>query len=213
MTGAYDGTVRIWDARSGELRATYAVATTRISSVAAHPNGQTIAVATDLGMIHFIDRATGQSSRTLAAHPTWIQSMEYTPDGSTLLTVGRQDHTVKLWRGASPQPALVLTGHTGNVERATLSPDGDRIATASVDGTARLWDARTGELLRVLHGPVTTAAFSVTGDELLTTGPRGYVVLWKVGLDPRSPAEIAAYVAEKSPWHLVEGRLELAASP
>jgi WD40 repeat protein len=30
------------------------------------------------------------------------------------------------------------------------SPDGKLIATFSVDGTARIWDARTGQLLRTL---------------------------------------------------------------
>jgi WD40 repeat protein len=83
----------------------------------------------------------------------------------------------------------------------------------SVDGTARLWDARTGELLRIIDGPSTTALFRPGTDELLTTGRHGYAVAWSTALDARSPAEIAAYVASRSPWELVEGRLQLRSHP
>src|SRR5207253_2177975 len=129
--------------------------------------------------------------------------------GARLLTVGRQDHTVKLWREPFDTP-IVFSGHTGNVQRASLSPDGKRVATAAVDETVRIWDASNGELLRVIHGPSHTAAFRPRGDELLTTGNRGYAVVWRVSLDDRAPSEVAAYVAERSPWRLVDGRLHLA---
>ncbi|WP_043432958.1 hypothetical protein, partial [Cystobacter fuscus] len=34
---------------------------------------------------------------------------------------------------------VVLRGHEGGVRSATFSPDGQRVVTASLDGTARLW--------------------------------------------------------------------------
>jgi hypothetical protein len=33
--------------------------------------------------------------------------------------------------------------------------------------------------------------------------------MWSTALDRRTPAEVAAYVAERSPWKLVDGRLRL----
>lgn len=61
------------------------------------------------------------------------------------------------------------------------SPDGTRIATAGADGTARIWDANTGEELAVLRGnasSVMDVAFSTDGDRVVTAGQDGTVRIW-----------------------------------
>jgi WD40 repeat protein len=45
---------------------------------------------------------------------------------------------------------LTLKGHTGPVLSVKFSPDGKMIATSSLDGTTRIWDAATGENLLML---------------------------------------------------------------
>ena len=52
----------------------------------------------------------------------------------------------------SPHPALklrhTLLGHTDNVYRMTLSPDGQILASPSYDNTVRLWDVESGRNLK-----------------------------------------------------------------
>ncbi|HEY6459396.1 MAG TPA: hypothetical protein VIY73_04570, partial [Polyangiaceae bacterium] len=210
LTGDYVGVLREWDAATGALRAEHPITPARIASLAASPDGKTVAVASETGTVFFVDRATGATERTLDAHGCWIQSMTWGDGGTALVTVGRQDHTLKIWHPPSAVP-VVLSGHTAQGERASFSANGRRIASVSDDGTARLWDTRTGELLRVIPGPSTTATFRPGSDELLTTGAQGYEVVWNTALDERSPDAIAAYVASHSPWKLVDGRLVLEA--
>jgi hypothetical protein len=72
-------------------------------------------------------------------------------------------------------------GHTTKVYGVAFSPDGARLATTSRDGTARLWDARTGAPLLVLRGHtdmVQGVAFSPDGTRLATANWDGTARLW-----------------------------------
>jgi WD40 repeat protein len=51
-------------------------------------------------------------------------------------------------------PRAPLTGHDGGLWMAVFSPDGRRLATASIDGTARIWDVATGRSLFTFRGHV-----------------------------------------------------------
>ena len=70
---------------------------------------------------------------------------------------------------------------SGKVTSAAFSPDGTRIVTASADGTARLWDARTGEPIgRTLHhdGPVLAATFDANGERVITASEDKTARIW-----------------------------------
>ncbi|MDT5156908.1 MAG: hypothetical protein QOC61_1768 [Acidobacteriota bacterium] len=47
---------------------------------------------------------------------------------------------------------LTLRGHTGAVYSAAFFPDGVRAATSGDDGSIRIWNVRTGRLLRKIEG-------------------------------------------------------------
>jgi WD40 repeat protein len=72
-----------------------------------------------------------------------------------------------------------LYGHTFGVSGVAFSPDGGRIGTASTDGSARVWDARTGTALLTLEGdrPV-SIAFSPDGARLVTGNHEGSATIW-----------------------------------
>jgi TPR repeat protein len=67
-----------------------------------------------------------------------------------------------------------------------MSRDGLRIATASSDKTARIWNALTAEQLLVLRHPdqVEAATFSADGNRLLTASDDGIARIWDVRVAP-----------------------------
>jgi WD40 repeat protein/serine/threonine protein kinase len=63
--------------------------------------------------------------------------------------------------------ALTLKGHRGWVRSVAFNPDGQRVASASADGTIKIWESATGkELLSMDDGVVFSVAFSPDGQRL-----------------------------------------------
>jgi len=82
-----------------------------------------------------------------------------------------------------PPRARRRTNQHETLRVGVFSNDGRLILTSSLDATARLWDAGTGQLLHVLGdsgGIVTVAAFSPDGRLVLTGSKHGIAKLWDI---------------------------------
>ena len=209
-TAGFDNTIRFWRSEDGQPVEPIIKVEQRPSGVAFSPDASRVAIAHKDGHVAVVRRDTGAPILSFRAHPTQIQDIEFSRDGTLLVTAGRQDHTAITWDALTGKKRREFVGHVDNLTRASFGPDGAMVATASVDQTARLWDERTGQLLRVVRGPAYTAEIDADGRHLFTTGAKELAVIWDIGLDPRTPDEIAAFVADRSPWRLRDGRLELA---
>ena len=77
----------------------------------------------------------------------------------------------------------MLSGHQGTINGLAFSSDGTTIATASADGTARLWDLATGRERTVLsghQGAAQAVAFWPNGRTVCSAGVDGTIRLWDV---------------------------------
>jgi hypothetical protein len=70
--------------------------------------------------------------------------------------------------------------HNDSVYAISFNPDGSILASASKDGTACLWDPKTGKLLKRLEcdGPVYDVSFSPDGRKLATAGNGSAAYIW-----------------------------------
>jgi len=85
-----------------------------------------------------------------------------------------------VWDAQTGQAIRTLRGHSDLVYSAAYSADGTRIVTASVDNTARVWDAQTGEQLAILphESDVNSARFSPDGLQIVTASKDNTARIW-----------------------------------
>jgi WD40 repeat protein len=210
-------TVRTWRTADGAPTGVVIEAPKRaaFSSVAFSPDGRRL-LTSIAGWDTQVWETTGAAAFT-ARDSLGLESA-YSADGRRIITGG----------SGAKYPPLVVDAATGaellalpsiqeTTPAAAINRDGSLAAIMSYNGVITIASATTGAVLRVLDGPTevrqgggrmpsTTLAFSPDDRQLLATG-HGFVLLWNIELDPRTPEQAAAVAAAKSPWRLVDGRL------
>ena len=126
-SGGDDRTVRIWDAATGQERATLTGHAGRVAAVAVAPDGSWLATAGGDGTVRIWDAATGQERAVLTSHAERCAAVAVAPDGSWLASAG-WDGTVRIWDAATGRERAVLTGHTSPVTAVAVAPDGSWLA-------------------------------------------------------------------------------------
>jgi eukaryotic-like serine/threonine-protein kinase len=85
------------------------------------------------------------------------------------------------WQRTMSSAHITLKGHTDSVLSVAFSPDGRRIASASWDGTVKVWDTSAGQEIRTLvghTGEVWNVAYGPDGHHLASASSDGTVKLW-----------------------------------
>lgn len=203
VSGALDGTVRLWNPVTGQALAVLHGHTARVSTVALSPRGDSLASAGndgkallwDLNLARLRETARRRSqSEILSAGSGAVGGLAFSPDGR-LLAVARAESTSMwnvatrarvgqpLWQEPGPATARSLMRRGCAFDLA-----GGILATATSDGGVKLWDVASRRGLETLRGhqvAVTGLAFAA-GETLITangggsTGVAAKILSWDV---------------------------------
>jgi len=171
LTGSWDRTARLWDARTGQPRGVPLEHEGYLQAVTFSTDGQTV-LTVDTSTARLWDACTGQSRRVTLNVGGLCDGLNValSPDGQTVVA-GTWERTARLWDARTGRPRGVPLEHEGLVDATAFSPDGQTVLTGSEDKTARLWDAHTcqprGEPLKH-ERDVVAGAFSPDGQRVLT---------------------------------------------
>jgi WD40 repeat protein len=142
VTGSADRMLRLWDLENGINVLKMEGHRGLVRAVAVSQNRKLIASA-DNGEITIWNRATGESltPTPIKAHSTYIRSLDFSPDGKTLVS-GSSDHTTKLWDTETWQQQGNPINCNAEVYSVRYSPSGEVLAIATnVD--IQIWNPGT----------------------------------------------------------------------
>ena len=144
--GLVDGSVRVWDTRSGELMQRFEP---HLGSVLALDvaNGYVLSGAAD-GTAAVRNLMTRRTIPLPGGHGNVVRSVKLSADGQFAVTAS-SDHTAKVWATSDGRLVSLLAGHADVVTDAVFFDGAFRVVTGSLDGTVRVWDSGARAELQV----------------------------------------------------------------
>ncbi|MFN8459870.1 MAG: hypothetical protein U0401_35350 [Anaerolineae bacterium] len=154
-TKSEDNTARLWDVSAGKEIA-YIEHKGSINSLTFSADGKQLATASSDGTVNILDTTTRQLL-TFSGHEGPVNQVVFSPDNQLLATAS-DDNTAKIWDVKTGYELATLrhnsffTNTEGitkpwSINSVSFSPDGQWLATASDDSTARIWEVNTGREL------------------------------------------------------------------
>jgi WD40 repeat protein/serine/threonine protein kinase len=180
-SAAWDGTVRVCDAQTGQQ---VLCLTGGMESIVFSPDGNRLAGASGNYTVKVWNAQTGQELLALKGGHGSISNgpdskrLAFSPDGRRL-AIGSYQGPVKVWDAQSGQELLIFKGHTKSISSVAFSPDGMHLASASEDGTVKVWDAQTGQERLSLKGRMESIVFSPDGKRLAGASNGGTLKVWE----------------------------------
>jgi eukaryotic-like serine/threonine-protein kinase len=161
-------TVRVWNPLTGEETNSFDMEGDYSTSLTWSPDSRHIAIgSTTIEIWDVVTETQVQPYFTTAAsHLTW------SPDGTRLGADFGYEYQVVIFDMTNGNLLKAFDGHTELINQVSWSPDSRYLASASDDGTVRIWDAETGEAVDVFEygGEVYSVDWSPDGEYLAFGG-------------------------------------------
>jgi WD40 repeat protein/DNA-binding SARP family transcriptional activator len=166
------------------------------------PDSRLLAAVNGCGQLEVWNTTTGRRVGRLVSFGfvNNIGPVRFSPNGKQLAVANStNDGQVTILDAATDRTVTVLTAHTRQVQDLGYSPDSALLATASIDHTVRIWDARTGQQLRVLDHPgaVNNVAFTPDGKSVATLDFDGTIRIWDACTDCENASALLALAQQR----------------
>lgn len=164
------------------------------SVIVVTPDGQKIVVAC-LKFIKIFDIKTGEILVTFCAHMQKINGVAITSDSQKIVT-GSDDKKIIIWRingkliqilnEHNSETFVNYKDHSGKVTAVVITPDDERIISASLDSTIKIWDLKSCLLLQTIYdfnSPICALVITTDGKQIICSSYDKTIKVWDLTED------------------------------
>jgi WD40 repeat protein len=156
-------------------------------------DGLVLAAAYSDHTIKLFNPDTYEPLQVIRGHQNSVFSIQYSPDGRYLLSVGRDAH-LRIWKtGKVYEPFKDIVAHMYAINHVEYSPCGQYFATASLDKSIKVWEAETFRLIKVIdkgrhagHATSVNRLLWLKHDTLLAASDDRTISVWKLNISKKS---------------------------
>ena len=183
----------------------------RVTSAAFSPDGTSLAYSADNGRISIVSVESGEEIRSLPNAPGPAYSLALNDRylasshcaAPSVDVSACQQNEIWLWDLSTGEPSGdPLVGHTNYITSLAFSPDGEMLASGSLDQTIIHWELATREPeglpLSRHRGGVTSLVFSQDGKLQASGSADQKIILWDVESDQPIGDPLSGFTAEVS---------------
>ena len=191
ITGARDGTIRLWDTKTGEALAALTGLEGGVEEAAIDPSGRWLVAAGPGGLWRW-DLRTNEREGELVARPNGpLWSVAFSADGTQVATAS-ENGAVQVYDTASWTPAGEPFTAAVDFLSVAFTLDGTRVLAGTGDGRVFIWDIASHQAVGTpieAHAPndVWEIVMHPDGDRFATAGSEGKARVWSL----RSRTQVA----------------------
>ena len=160
-----DGAICLWRAADGAMLQVLREHSANVAVVAWSPDGSLLASGgggRSGGELFLWQSGDGKLVRAFGGQPRTVSAVAWNKRGDRLMT-GDSEGILRWWGAQNGECLAQRRGHRGAVNALRASPDGQMLASCGEDGTVKLWDLESAELVRTLRRDRPYERLNITG--------------------------------------------------
>src|SRR5436190_5271487 len=186
----------LWDAESLKLEREWTNGLAGcVTAIEFAPDGKTLALADSVvgqsGYLRLIDDIQNKLSASWRAHGDTIFDMDFSRDGTQLVTAGG-DKLIKVWELASKKELARLEGHSTQVLSVAFNTNATQVVSGGADKEIKVWDIKTREKI------ISLGSHSAAVTSVAWPGDGKIIVAATDGGDVSSYTNLKAHTGEQS---------------